>query len=562
MGWNPKKTIKEVAKDPVRAVTAASTGGLSEQARAAAPALTATPNVTGVKNFASDPVGTLKDVAKDPWRVVRGVTTGGQSEILKQAEDLPRKAEETFGGRTTQAEKDAINRQIAAGDEAYTGTKAELDKLKGADDTFYKESEGAAGKYKDERNNVFNTFSHDQNKAAWGYQDSRNKSMSKQLEGDAAATNKYREARNPVYEKYQGQLKGLSDAAASQASDATQTYKNNIQPRLQDIMSQAQTESGGAMSLKDAGDPNNSVNQAWRGMYEKQAQGVGKQALADVGVMNSLGSQATANQLGGMGGAIGTNQMLALQGQNMGQSGQAYARAQQQMQGLREQGLETGRQESSNQYNRGQAAKDRYTGSVRDYAGADADFQDRMSGYRGEQAGYGERGFGAGKELVQDDYGIDQDRVGLEAGLSRTAASEDYGISKERNKEDFDLGDRRATENHGLSTGLSGLKHGLSGDQAGREISNINQRASTKSGIAANQAGVEQQKRIMGPQILAGVAGAGMKAYGAKGGGTAAAVKDTDEAGDYDLDEETPIESPMQKQATQSGYRPRKGRYS
>lgn len=475
-------------------------------------------------------------IAKGPTGVIIDAATGSSGGAVDK---WTNQAEETFGGKESQKTKENVQKQVDAAGEAYTGTKAELDKLKGADDKYIGESEKNSQFYKDTRNNVFNTFSHNQNQAAGSYKDARNKSMSNQLAGDSEATKKYRAARNPVYEKYQEKLGKLSDAATTQATDATATYKNNIQPRLQDIMSQAQTESGGAMSLKDAGDPNNSVNQAWRGMYEKQAQGVGKQALADVGIMNSLGAQATANQLGGMGGAIGTNQMLALQGQNMGQSGQAYARAQQQMQALRDQGLETGRQESSNQYNRGQAAKDRYTSSVRDFAGADSDYQDRMSGYRGEQAGYSEKGFGAGKALAEDDLGIDRDRVGLEAGLSRTAANEDFDIAKTRNKEDFDLGDRRATEDFSIDSGLSGMRHGLSGNQSSREISNINQRASTISGIAANQAGVGQQQQIMGPQILGGLAGAGVKAAATMGSGSssgtkAAAAAPAPEAGMYD----------------------------
>ena len=390
---------------------------------------------------------------------------------------------------------------------------------------------------KDSRANNNNTYTLNANNAVKDYKGARDAANSQQLKGDSEATARYRAARNPVYEHHQAELQKFSDEAANQANNAELTYKNNIQPRLQDIMSQAQSESGGAMSLKDAGDPNNSVNKAWRGMYEGQAQGVGKQALADVGIMNSLGAQATANQLGGMGGAIGTNQLLALQGQNMGQSGQAYARAQQQMQSLREQGLETGRQESNSQYNRGQAAKDRYTGSVRDFADADASNQDRQTKYRGERGGYQDKKFGAGKDLANDDYGIDQDRVGLEAGLSKSAASENLSMGQQRNKEDYDMGDAASREDFSIDSNLSGVRHGLSGDQAGRNISNINQRASTKSGVAANQASVAQQKRLAGPQILGGLAGAGAKAYGASmagggGGGTAAAA-----AGDYGGDD-------------------------
>lgn len=489
--WNPKKTLEEFKEDPSRAARAVGSIGATEL-----------PRVGGA-------IGKAAKSVSDPVSEV-GV-----------------KAEETLGGRTSQAEKDAIAKQEGYAEEAYTGTKAELDNLEGADNTYVDESTKSAQFRKDSRANANNTYTLNANNAVKDYKGARDAANSKQLKGDSEATAKYRAARNPVYEKYQGQLQKFSDEAANQANNAEVTYKNNIQPRLQDIMSTAQSEAGGAMSLKDAGDPNNSVNKAWRGMYENQAQGVGKQALADVGIMNSLGAQATANQLGGMGGAIGTNQLLALQGQNMGQSGQAYARAQQQMQGLREQGLEAGRQESNSQYNRGQGAKDRYAGSVADFAHADASNQDRQTKYRGEREGYAGKGFGLSKEVVNDDYGIDKDRVGLEAGLSKSAASEDLSMGQTRNKEDYEMGDAASREDFSIDSNLSGVRHGLKGDQAGRRISNINQRASTKSGVAANQASVAQQKRLAGPQILGGLAGAGGKALGASaggGGGTAAAA--------------------------------------
>jgi hypothetical protein len=118
-------------------------------------------------------------------------------------------------------------------------------------------------------------------------------------------------------------------------------------------------EASHAMSLQDAGDPNNKVQQAVRALYDKQAQGVRKQSLQDVGVLNALGAQATAGQLGSAGAPTTGAQLQLLNSNNMAQSGAAYARAQQQMQSLREQGLDRGFSESAAQYDRGQRAIDR-----------------------------------------------------------------------------------------------------------------------------------------------------------------------------------------------------------
>jgi len=427
--------------------------------------------------------------------------------------------EESIGGRKKSGTQQAEQRQLDNSDAAFNETSGVLGQMKSADDAYKANLEGLASNYKQTRDSNISRYTGAERSNNTTYQTARNTSMANQLAGDKAATDRYRAARNPVYEKYQTQLQGFSDEAAKQASDATTTYKNNIQPRLQDIMSTAQSEAGGAMSLKDAGDPNNSVNRAWRDMYESQAQGVGKQALADVGVMNSLGAQATANQLGGMGGAIGTNQLLALQGQNMGQSGQAYARAQQQMQGLRDQGLEVGRQESSNQYNRGQAAKDRYAGSVRDFSDADAGYQDRQTGYRQERGGYADRGFEIGRQRTGEDYDIDQNRVGLEADLSRGAAKDDLDLGRRQSGLEFDLGDRAAQENMGLSTGLAGVSHQLGSDQSGRDIANINTRYGKQSAVDQARAGMGYAQQAGGSGLLAGLAGAGAKMYAASGDG-------------------------------------------
>lgn len=131
----------------------------------------------------------------------------------------------------------------------------------------------------------------------------------------------------------------------------------------------------GAMTLQQAGDPNNQVQTAYRdlyntegktqqGMFEQAGRNEMKQGQADAGVLSGLGAQAFANQLGSSGGPLTGGQMAGIAGMNMTQAGGAAMRAQGRMQALnqqgieqnaalRGQGLETGRQESGQQYERG-----------------------------------------------------------------------------------------------------------------------------------------------------------------------------------------------------------------
>ena len=96
------------------------------------------------------------------------------------------------------------------------------------------------------------------------------------------------------------------------------------------------------------------------------------------------------------------SQLQLLNASNQQQSGLAYARAQQQMQNLRQQGLDMGFSRSDAQYNRGQDAKNRYVDSIGNYEqGMDrnnarqADFREQRGGYsgikRGVKMGSGQR---------------------------------------------------------------------------------------------------------------------------------------------------------------------------
>jgi hypothetical protein len=249
----------------------------------------------------------------------------------------------------------------------------------------------------------------------------------------------YKAAKDQEVAKYLDEVRNLKSQAQQQATDAQQTYSNDIQPRYKGIMEDAQREAGMAMSLNEAGDPNNRIHQAVRNMYGQQAQNVGRQGLADVGVLNALGAQATAGQMG-VGGPMTGSQLQLLQAGNMQQSGAAYARAQQQMERLRQQGIERGFQESNLQYERGQRAKDRYSGSVGQYEGAMDRNIGRQRGFRGEIGGYAGDMFGTQLGSYRENLGLrtgaqqrELAEIGRRHGASQESINQQIALANAQN---------------------------------------------------------------------------------------------------------------------------------
>jgi hypothetical protein len=129
--------------------------------------------------------------------------------------------------------------------------------------------------------------------------------------------------------------------------------------RMQDPSLGIESEAKMRMTEAQARDPNNPVSVAFRNFYDQQAGNEGRQGLADVGVMQSLGAQAFGGQMGS-GAPLSTGQMQAMMAQNSNQAGQAFANVQQRMQALKDQGVAQGWLQTQNAYNRGVGALDRY----------------------------------------------------------------------------------------------------------------------------------------------------------------------------------------------------------
>ncbi len=331
-----------------------------------------------------------------------------------------------------------------------------------------------------------------------------NAATQKQLAKMTNSDRAYADQMRGYTSNYVKNSEGLRDEASAQSKSAAAAYTNDIQPRLKGIMEDAQKQAGMAMSLEDAGDPNNKIQKAVRELYGKQAEGVRKQSLADVGVLNALGAQATAGQMGSYGAPVTGAQTQLMNANNMSQSGQAYARAQQQMQSLREQGLDRGFTESSNQYQRGEAARDRYAGSVGNYeGGVDRDIG-RQQGLRGEMSGY------------------------------------DSGIL-------------------GANAGQSGLEHGLETGQYQRNIGQLNNYYGQQQGNIQQQMAADNAQRGVYQNALmpsGNIAGYGTSGASGANGGKGPAAAPTQQPA-----QQPAAQAPAQAQANPNQQQPQGGYY-
>ena len=156
--------------------------------------------------------------------------------------------------------------------------------------------------------------------------------------------------------------------------------------RMQDPALGIEADAKGRMTEAQARDPNNPVAVAFRQFYEQQAGNEGKQGLADVGVMQSLGAQAFGSQLGG-GAPLSTGQMQGMMAQNQNQAGQAFSNVQKRMQSLRDQGVAQGWNQTEQAYNRGIGALDRYGALSQMQTDIGTGHQQRLSSLTSGQSG-------------------------------------------------------------------------------------------------------------------------------------------------------------------------------
>ncbi len=466
------------------------------------------------------------------------------------------KAGEKMGGQIAGDPGSFVKGYIGSAPGAIKSGMASMDPMAAGNEKKRKAKNDLAKSQEDQK--IFNEGVNDEETAA---EDDYSKN---QMEGISA----YQTGRDASGKTWQDEADALQKETKSQATDAKSTYTNTVQPRLKGIMERAGTESDSAMTLADAGNPNNSVVQGVRGVYDTeggrqrgeynnegarmrgaydaegdnavraynqegaerrgqytdegaqrrgayndegasqqgiyntQAQGVGKQGLADTGVLAALGAQATSQQFG-QGGPMTGNQLASLQGQNMSQAGAAYAKAQQRMadlqqqginanlsqrnagittetnlrgkgldsetdlrgtglanradmrsQGLsgeadarakglgvegdmRAQGIQSGLTRSDQQYDRGQKAIDRYSGSVMDLQNAETTHHAGQSAFRSEIGNRQDAITGRQQGVLQEDYNLGKTQrdtdlgfKGAQAGRKRGTANAAYATDQ------------------------------------------------------------------------------------------------------------------------------------
>lgn len=275
----------------------------------------------------------------------------------------------------------------------------------------------------------------------------------------------YKLARDTSQNEYLRNAGQLRQQAADQATNAQANYTNSIQPKMK-----ANMES--AMSLKDAMDPNNAVQKSVREMYAKQGQQARQQGMQDFGVLSALGAQAAQGQFGGA-----SPMTAGMQGQiyaaNQSQAGNAYAKAQQRMHDLEQQGIDRGFDQSNWAYDKGQQA-------TQDFINAEGTYLDRGRASRDELNSY------------------DADRMGILSG--------------------------RAADNFGIDMGGSDIQYGNAQSKAERDMGALNQYYGTQQSILGNAADREaaskqSQGQFLGKMIEIGANYAGRKGGGGGGGG-------------------------------------------
>jgi hypothetical protein len=233
----------------------------------------------------------------------------------------------------------------------------------------------------------------------------------------------------------EAQSQNYQNESRNQANNTKSVYAS-MTNKQDDLMNQAQNDSQNAMSLKDSTDPNNAVATQTRGFYDQRAQQEQTQGMANYGVLSSLGAQANQNYASANPLTLG--QQVAMQGQNQRQAGEAYARTQQHMQSLRDQGLEQGFARSDLAYNRGQLAQDRYGNAIKDRASLQDQGDNAGRQGRAEQSTYDDAVRNAG-----------QSRVGR--NMSRDA--EDFNLSEKELMRKRQLEEKRIADLTGAQLG-------------------------------------------------------------------------------------------------------------
>jgi hypothetical protein len=166
--------------------------------------------------------------------------------------------------------------------------------------------------------------------------------------------------------------------------------------------------------------------------------------------------------------------MGQIYGQNQQQAGNAYARAQQRMYDLQQQGLDKGFDETKHWYQAGQEAQDRYGNTVKDLQDGEGKFYDQQGKFRDELGGYADNILGVDSALNADRLninmtGADIDKGNVYAGTGReqNALNQKYGGQQQAS--DTGFANYAGAQDSKLKTfgSLAGLFTGMYGANKG-----------------------------------------------------------------------------------------------
>ena len=346
------------------------------------------------KETVSNTVSRASDTVQDPARLGRAVATSGLSEAWGMSQEPAKK-------KAAQAEEEM---QRAREEGRATATDY-LNQMGRTSDFAHEKQTKRLEDFKSQRAGMDKTA------------DAADQTYGNSLQASEQA-NKSR-------------IEGLMTSAKDQAQRADKVYTNSIQPSFKNAMEQADQNASQAMSLQDAGNMNNPVQKGVRDFFEKQAVNQGRVGMQDVGMLQSLGAQANAQQMGA-GAPMTGSQMMMMQQGNAAQAGQAFANTQKRMQNLRDQGVAQGLLQSGQQYDRGQQAIDTAARQRQGFMGAEAGDQARQQNARNEQYGFGNAITGSEKAAASAGYNSTMSQYNRGMDRNSQTYNMDTGLANQR----------------------------------------------------------------------------------------------------------------------------------
>lgn len=342
--------------------------------------------------------------------------------------------------------------------------------------------------------------------AVSGYQDTRGQAQDQYRQGTEQIVGDYQDRRNQEIADANAESERLKNESAQQATDANEVYSSSIKPTFMNLMERNQNLMDQAPDIATAADPNSQIKSNIRDFYDEQAQGVGKRGMQSAGVLQAMGNQSLANQLGSMGPQnIGV--MQALQAGNQAQAGQAFAQTQRQMDDIRREAENRAWEQSGLAYDRGVMASRDLQGNVQGLQGAQTQNLANNAASRAEQNRFGQDIYGRNMGANQEDLGFGRERVGTDYDFAMGNAGQDLGFDTQLSgmQQDLDVG---------------GLERNLMLDQqlAGVDIQGMTNRL--------NQMGIDRRGRqqMLGSLASTGAMAAGTAMAGPVGGAAASAA--------------------------------------